>query len=180
MPTRARDRLLQAADELFYEEGINGVGLERLLSHSGVGRASLYRHFDGKDDLVSAVLQRRDEHWRRWLRERVEARGGAPLAVFDALAEGAEDSSFRGCAFINAMAEKAKEPGSTVHRLAVEHKRKVADYVRGLIADAGHAGAPELAEQFTLLMDGAVVTAMSERSVEPFRRARQMAQRLLS
>ncbi|MFF9523232.1 TetR/AcrR family transcriptional regulator [Streptomyces achromogenes] len=180
MPTRARDRLLEAADELFYEEGINGVGLERLLSHSGVGRASLYRHFDGKDDLVSAVLQRRDEHWRQWLRERVEARGGAPLAVFDALAEGARDSAFRGCAFINAMAERAKEPGSTVHRLAVEHKRKVADYVRGLIEDAGHAGAPELAEQFMLLMDGAVVTAMSEHSVEPFRRARQMAKRLLS
>lgn len=180
MPTRARDRLLQAAEELFYEEGINGVGLERLLAHSGVGRASLYRHFDGKDDLVAAVLQRRDEHWRKWLQDRVEARGGAPLAVFDVLAEGSQDNAFRGCAFMNAMAERAKEPGNTVHRLAVEHKRKVTDYVCGLIEDAGHAGAPELAEQFTLLMDGAVVTAMRERSVEPFRRARRMAERLLS
>ncbi|WP_459736310.1 TetR/AcrR family transcriptional regulator [Streptomyces sp. E-15] len=180
MPTRARDRLLEAAEELFYEEGINGVGLERLLTHSGVGRASLYRHFEGKDDLVAAVLQRRDEHWRKWLRERVEAHGGAPLAVFDVMAEGSRESGFRGCAFMNAMAERAQEPGSAVHRLAVEHKRKVADYVRGLIEDAGHAGAPELAEQFALLMDGAVVTAMRECSVDPFRRARRMAERLLS
>lgn len=178
MPTHARDRLLQTAEQLFYAEGIHAVGLERLLAVSGVGRASLYRHFSGKDALVAAVLRRRDENWRAWLEARVEDHGGGPLAVFDALAEGARDDTFRGCAFINAMAETG-DHRSEVHRLAAEHKRKVTAYVRGLLTKAGHARADELAEQFALLMDGTIVTSMRERSGEPARRARRMAERLL-
>ncbi|MEU9790410.1 TetR/AcrR family transcriptional regulator [Streptomyces sparsogenes] len=179
MATNARDRLLQAAEDLFYAEGIHAVGLERLLAVSGVGRASLYRHFSGKDDLVTAVLQRRDEHWRAWLEARVEARGGGPLAVFDALAEGAEEEGFHGCAFINAMAETG-DPGSEVHRLAAAHKRSVTAYVRGLLTRTGHPRAEELADEFALLMDGAIVTSMRERSGEPARRARRMAERLMA
>ncbi|WP_428837709.1 TetR/AcrR family transcriptional regulator [Streptomyces olivaceiscleroticus] len=104
-----------------------------------MGRASLYRHFSGKDDLVAAVLQRRDENWRAWLEARVEAHGGGPLAVFDALAEGAEDDGFRGCAFIDAMAETG-EPDSEAHRLAADHKRKVTAYVHGLLVKVGPPG----------------------------------------
>lgn len=98
---------MQAAEDLFYAEGIQSVGVERLLAVSGVGRASFYRHFASKDSLVIAVLQHRDEHWRAWLESTVTAHGGGPLAVFDALAEGADNPGFRGCAFINAVAETA-------------------------------------------------------------------------
>ncbi|ARQ68461.1 TetR/AcrR family transcriptional regulator [Streptomyces marincola] len=179
MATRARDRLLEAAEELFYAEGIHAVGVERLLSVSGVGRASFYRHFASKDDLVVAVLQRRDRLWRAWLEDSVAAHGGGPLAVFDALAEGAEDPGFHGCAFINAMAETA-DPDSEIYRLAGEHKQRVTDLLARLLSAAGHRDSDTRAGQLALLMDGAIVTAMRERSGEPARRARRMAEQLLS
>lgn len=138
MATHARDRLLQTAEELFYAEGIHAVGVERLLAVSGVGRASFYRHFTGKDALVAAVLTRRDESWRAWLEDAVDARGGGPLAVFDALAEGAADVNFHGCAFINAMAE-VSDPASEVYRLAAAHKQAVTDFLDRLLEAAGHS-----------------------------------------
>lgn len=93
---------------------MRAVGVERILGDSGVGRASFYRHFPGKDDLVIAVPQGRDERWRAWLAERDEAHGGGPLAVFDALVERFAAADFRGCAFINTMVESAN-PDSSAH-----------------------------------------------------------------
>ncbi|PDP87427.1 TetR family transcriptional regulator [Glycomyces fuscus] len=178
MPTRARDRLVEAAGELFYAEGIRAVGVERLLAASGVGRASFYRHFSSKDELVVAMLRGYGERWCRWLEEEVEARGGSPLAVFDALADSFEDPGFRGCASINAMVEAA-DPRSPAHRVAAESKRAVTDYVDGLLERAGQERHAELAEQFMILMDGAIITAVRERHGEPARRARAVAARLL-
>lgn len=178
MATQARDRLLQAAKDLFYAEGIQAVGVERLLTVSGVGRASFYRHFASKDDLVVAVMRERDENWRRGLEQAVSARGHEPLAVFDALAERHERTDFRGCVFINNMVEIA-DPDSIVHRIAADHKRAITDYIDGLLAAAGHSRHAELAEQFVLLMDGATVTALRERTAEPARRAKAIAATLL-
>ncbi|MFE6775748.1 TetR/AcrR family transcriptional regulator [Streptomyces sp. NPDC057702] len=179
MPTRARDRLLETAEDLFYAEGIQAVGVERLLAASGVGRASFYRHFVGKDALVAAVLRRRGEHWLAWLEGAVAEHGGGPLAVFDALADRSRSRGFHGCAFINAMAETA-DPTGEVYRLAEAHKRRVTGYVERLIKAAGHERHAELAQQFVLLMDGATVTAMHERTGEPAMRAREVARRLLT
>lgn len=178
MPTRARDRLLETAEELFYAEGIQAVGVERLLTASGVGRASFYRHFVGKDALVAAVLVRRGEHWTAWLKGAVAAHGGGPLAVFDALADRAQDQGFHGCAFINAMAETA-DPTSEVYRLAEAHKRRLIGYVGQLIEEAGYERHEVLAEQFVLLMDGATVTTMYERTPAAALRAREIARQLL-
>ncbi|MBT2212140.1 MULTISPECIES: TetR/AcrR family transcriptional regulator [Actinomadura] len=178
MPTRARERLVQAAEDLFYAEGIHAVGVERLLERSGVGRASFYRHFASKDDLVAAFLRERDETWRRALAEDVAARGDEPLAVFDALEAGFGDD-YRGCSFINAMAEIA-DTDHAVYSLAEDHKRAVTGYVDGLLAKAGYAEHAELAEQFVLLLDGAIVTAQRLRTPEPARRARAIAETLLA
>ncbi|WP_412538200.1 helix-turn-helix domain-containing protein [Longispora sp. K20-0274] len=182
MPTRARDRLLDTAERLFYAEGIRAVGVERILAESGVGRASLYRHFPGKDDLVLAVLRRRDAEWRQWLADAVDASGagpaGRPLAVFDALAERFARADFRGCAFINTIVEAA-DPDSPAHRVADEHKRAVTAYLEELLVSAGHPDR-ELAEQFTLLVDGALVTALRERSPRAAARARGIAAALLT
>ncbi|MFC9970730.1 TetR/AcrR family transcriptional regulator [Spirillospora sp. NPDC127200] len=178
MPTRARDRLIAAAGELFYAEGIRAVGVERLLAVSGVGRASFYRHFAGKDDLVVAMLRDYGERWCRWLQERVAELGGGPLAVFDALADSFGRAEFRGCASINAMVEAA-DPDSAVHRVAAEHKRAVTAYIDRLLDQAGHEQHRELAEQFMILVDGAIITAVRERTGEPARRAKAIASGLL-
>ncbi|MDJ0347373.1 TetR/AcrR family transcriptional regulator [Streptomyces sp. H10-C2] len=179
MPVNARQRLLTTAEDLFYAEGIRAVGLERILSTSGVGRASFYRHFASKDELVVAVLQGRDERWRAWLADRVTALGGGPLAVFDALAERFARQDFRGCAFINTMIENA-DPASPAHRVAAQHKTAVAVYVETLLTTAGAPEPAALAAQFTLLMDGATVTALRERTAAPAARARAVAAALLA
>lgn len=179
MPTKARERLVEAAEKLFYAEGIRAVGVERLLAESGVGRASFYRHFDSKDDLVVTMLRGYDERWRSWLAQAVADRGGSPLAVFDALAESFASEDFRGCASINAMVE-ITDATSPAHRVAAEHKRSVTAYLEELLASAGHPEPAALAERFILLLDGATVTALRERSAEPARRAKEMAAMLLA
>ncbi|MER7133243.1 TetR/AcrR family transcriptional regulator [Streptosporangium saharense] len=178
MPTRARERLLDTAEELFYSQGVRAVGVEQILTVSKVGRASFYRHFPGKEDLVVAVLERRDRRWREWLAERVAAHGGGPLAVFDALAERFADAGFRGCAFINTMVEAA-DPTGAAHRVAADHKRRVTRYVESLLTAAGHQRAAVLAPQLVMLMDGAIVTALRERSADPALRARTIADALV-
>ncbi|WP_129667728.1 TetR/AcrR family transcriptional regulator [Phytoactinopolyspora endophytica] len=178
MPTNARQRLLDAAKKLFYAEGIQAVGLERLLADSGVGRASFYRHFASKDDLVVTMLSNYDQTYRTWLTERTTALGGTPLAAFDALIEHAKTSDFRGCAFINAIAEVA-EPDSQIRAMANQHKEAVADYLRTLLVEAGYPDDMNLARQLLLLMDGAAVTELYERSDRAARQAKAMAQALL-
>ncbi|WP_300013970.1 TetR/AcrR family transcriptional regulator [Pseudonocardia sp.] len=169
MPTAARDRLLAAADRLFYAEGVRAVGVERLLAESGVGRASFYRHFPGKDDLVVTVLGERLQRWRADLAAEVEERGGGVLAVFDVLADQAADPAFRGCAAINAMVEVADQD-SAAHRVAAEHKEHLAAYLQTLTGDA------ERARDLLLVVDGALVTSL--RDPGAIGRARRVAGRL--
>lgn len=177
MGTQARQRLLRTATDLFYAEGIRAVGVERLLEVSGVGRASFYRHFASKDDLVAAALQDLDLRWRADLAAKVEAAGRQPLAVFDAVAELREVPS-RGCAFLNAMVESA-DPDSLPHRLAQANKEAVTDFVDGLLADAGYRRHAGLAREFALLLDGATMIALREHGTGPYRRARSIAATLL-
>ena len=179
MATRARERLLATAEELFYTEGVRAVGVERLLEVSGVGRASFYRHFAGKEDLVLAVLRDRDHRARAWMEQAVAARGGGPLAIFDVFADRFTSPDFRGCAFINAMVEDT-DPASPVYQLATEHKQAMTDYIAGLLTEAGQPDPMQLAEQFLILMDGAQVTALRTRSALPALQAKAIAETLLT
>lgn len=183
MAVNARERLLTTAEDLFYAEGVRAVGVERILSASGVGRASFYRHFAGKDELVVAVLSGRDVRWRDWLRSAVDGYGRPaaerPLAVFDALVERFTGDGFRGCAFINTMIEAA-DPDSAAHRIAAEHKSAVTEYLDTLLADAGRDDHAELAPQLMLLVDGAIVTALREGSLDAAVRAKRIAEALLA
>jgi AcrR family transcriptional regulator len=179
----ARDRLLDTAERLFYAEGIRAVGIDRILAESGVGKASLYRHFPTKDELVLAVLRRRDEEWRRWLREAVDELDvppdRRPLAVFDALSERFARADFRGCAFINTIVEAA-DPESPAHAVADEHKRRLTGYLAELLGGAGHAEPQAMAARLVLLVDGAIVTALRERTPAAAEVARGIAEVLLA
>ncbi|WP_026455009.1 TetR/AcrR family transcriptional regulator [Saccharomonospora iraqiensis] len=179
MAVRARERLLAAARELFYSEGVRAVGVERLLEASGVGRASFYRHFDSKDDLVAAMLDDYDVEYRTWLRTRVAELGGDPSTVFDAVAEHAEQSHFRGCAFLNTMAEIA-DPDDPLQARVAAHKSAVTDYLAELLTNAGVEASDHIAARWMMLLDGAVVTAGYMQDATPFSRAREIATRDLS
>src|SRR4051794_31831389 len=106
----ARERILAAAYELFSRRGIRAVGIDAIITESGVARMTLYRHFASKDELVLAFLQRREELWtRRWLQGEVERRSADPaqrlLAIFDVFDTWFRRPDFEGCAFINVMLE---------------------------------------------------------------------------
>ncbi|MEU3626939.1 TetR family transcriptional regulator [Amycolatopsis coloradensis] len=178
MPTQARERLLQAAEELFYAEGIRAVGVERLLAVSGVGRASFYRHFASKDDLVITTVRNYSRTWLAWLAGTVTARDEDPLAVFDALAERFAAADYRGCVSINTMVEAA-DPNIPTHQVAADHKTALTAYIRGLLDARGHTDTQALAEQFVLLIDGSIVTALRDRTARPAQQAKAIAAGLL-
>jgi AcrR family transcriptional regulator len=176
----ARDRLLDAADELFYEEGVHTVGIDRVIAAAGVAKASLYNTFGSKEELVRAYLLRRHEA-RQARVSRKLARYDTPrdrlLGVFDVLDELFAEPGFRGCAFLNASAESV--PGSSVGAVCDTTRR----WMRELFTDlAGEVGAPDpalLAQQLVLLYDGATVSAQLDRDPSAAVAARAMAATLL-
>jgi AcrR family transcriptional regulator len=161
----ARERLLAAADELFYDEGVNTVGIDRVIEKAGVAKASLYSTFGSKEGLILAYLEQR--HAERTERvDRAIAKHADPrdkiLAVFDSLAEVARKTGFRGCAFINASVEA--RPGSRIEAVSDRSRDWVKDLFASLAADAGAAHPVEVGRQLALLYDGAVVTARMDRN----------------
>ncbi|HEV8568885.1 MAG TPA: TetR/AcrR family transcriptional regulator [Actinoplanes sp.] len=176
----ARDRLLSAADELFYAEGVHTVGIDRIIDRAGVAKASLYSAFGSKDELVRAYLQRRHEARQARILsglERFETPRDRLLGVFDVLAETAATPGFRGCAFYNASAESPA--GSVVEQIS-DHNRA---WLRGLFVelarDAGAKDPEALAAQLVILYDGTSVGARMDRSPAAAATARTMAATLL-
>jgi AcrR family transcriptional regulator len=151
----ARERLLAAANELFYNEGVHTVGIDRVIEHAGVAKASLYNTFGSKDELVRAYLQtRHDSVTQRIMRavERYDTPRERLLAVFDGQGELFAQPDYRGCAFARASAES--RPGDQAELAAQAYRR----WVRALLTElAAQAGVPEpraLARQLHLLYDG--------------------------
>src|SRR5689334_17963514 len=105
-PSAARQRILDTAFRLFYAHGIRAVGIDRIIAESGVAKATFYKHFPAKDDLVVAYLDRVDGVWGEQLRTAAEAAGPDPadqlVGMFDALVSACRREGYRGCAFINA------------------------------------------------------------------------------
>ena len=185
MPSQAAaERILDTASKLFYQKGIRATGVDSIAAESGMTKMTLYACYGSKEELVRVYLARRDQRWREWLKEAVERRAHRegprrPLVVFDALGERFADPEFRGCAFINAMAEldDREHPG---YIAAAQHKAKVQDYVRTLLEESGYRDSGALARRFMVLIDGAMVTASRERRPEAARHAKEMATSLLS
>jgi AcrR family transcriptional regulator len=173
----ARERLLQAADELFYAEGINTVGIDRVIEHAGVAKASLYSAFGSKDGLIRAYLMHR--HAVRQARiSRHLARHTEPtarmLAVFDSFDELINGTTWRGCPFIAATGEARTD--ATVNEVAAITR----SFTRQCFLDEAEAlgvGDPgALADQLVLLYDGAVVASQSGEDRDAARRARAIAE----
>ena len=157
--TDLRGRILDTAAQLFYREGVRGVGVDRIAAEAGVAKMTLYYHFKSKDELVVAWLRRRDEEWMSWLESAVERRDSVPLlAVFDALREWFETPDFRGCAFINAHAELGSSSPAAAE-IVVSHKHALTEYLTRLARSEGAAKPEALARELLLLVDGAIVTA---------------------
>ena len=176
----ARERLLEVADRLFYEEGVHAVGIDRVLEQSGVAKGSLYYNFGGKDDLVRTYLQNRQAKWAA----RIEAGLAADstpadkiLAIFDALGDLFAQPGFRGCAFMNAAAEA---PAGSAEELAAKAFRIwLHELFATLLAEAGYRDAGKLTVQLVLLYDGANISAQMDHNPAAAEAARDAAASLL-
>jgi AcrR family transcriptional regulator len=161
-PGSARDRILDTAFRLFYAHGPRGVGVDTVIAESGVAKATLYKHFPRKDDLVRAYLDRVDQAWFGALRAAARDAGDEPRAqlvgMFDALAGACRRDGYHGCAFINTAAESPA--GGPVHARTVEHKTVVRAWVTELARQAGAAQPELLARQLTLLLDGGLASGV--------------------
>ena len=178
----AAERILQAASELFYEEGIRAVGVDTIVERAEVAKMSLYKNFGSKDELVAAYLRARDERWRAWFEDAVERRAGSPkdrlLAVFDAYGEWMGRESPRGCAFINAFAELA-DPAHPARVVAWEQKGWMLRSLAKLAFDAGAEEPEELAERVFVLLEGATVAGAMRTVEDPLRKAKETAASLV-
>lgn len=177
--TPARDRVLDAAADLFYSRGIQAVGIDAVRSASGVSLKRLYQMFPSKDALLIEFLRRRDSRWQQALEAQVNMRTDPHervVAVFDWLYGWFSEPGYRGCAFINAFGELgAISPG--VAEQARRHKKAFHDYLTGLVDDAGCPA--ELAQQIALLAEGAIVTSAIFDTPEAAHRARDAAAALM-
>lgn len=177
----ARERLLAAADELFYNEGIHTVGIDRVINQAGVAKGSLYYIFGSKEELVREYLENRHGRWTRRVEDGIAGHDDPRdrlLAIFDVLDELFEEPDYRGCAFLKASAEA--EEGS-VEKLGTEAFRRWLDelFLR-LAAEAGVNDPRVVGRQLVLLYDGAVVSQMDGSPLKPGALAKQMAASLLA
>ena len=176
----ARERLLAAAQELFYEEGVNTVGIDRVIERAGVAKASLYSAFGSKEELIRAYLQARHEARQSRMKAAL-ARYRNPkdrlLGVFDVMAELFAEPNYRGCAFMRASAEA--KSGSSVKTVCEDSRAWTRSLFTELARDAGVSKPEELVGQLVLLYDGATVCAQMDRDFGAAARARAVAAVLL-
>jgi AcrR family transcriptional regulator len=176
----AKARILDAADELFYNQGIHAVGIDRVIARAGVAKGSLYYSFSGKDDLVREYLAQRHGAWA----ERITAGiAGHPdpreriLAVYDVLGTLFAQPDYRGCAFVNAMAEAP--PGGVEVQAAAAYRTWIHDLFLDLATETGTAEPRQLADALVLLYDGAVGSSQMDHTPAPARTARRTAELVL-
>src|SRR5664279_1098703 len=180
-PSEARARILDVASRLFYARGLRAVGVDTIIAESGVAKATFYKHFPAKDDLVLAYLDRVDEAWTGQLHRAAEAAGREPreqlVGLFDALDSACRGDGYRGCGFLNAAAETV--PGTAVHERTVAHKQAVLVWMRGLAATGGAAHPGALARSLSLLLDGGLASGSLDADPEAPRAARASARLLV-
>ncbi|QTD92999.1 TetR/AcrR family transcriptional regulator [Burkholderia anthina] len=183
-----RARLLDAAEALIYSGGIHATGVDAIVKRSGAARKSFYSHFESKEALVVAALERRDARWMHWFVDATLARGKSAraqlLGMFDVLRDWFSQPDFHGCAFLNASGEiaDADDPVRVVARM---HKARLLAFVRerfdAYADEAGieRRGLARLARQWLVLIDGAIGVALVSGDANAARDARATADLLL-
>jgi len=178
----ARERILTSAYELFSRRGIRAVGTDEVIERAGVARATLYRHFATKDELVLAVLQRREEVWTHGLiEEQSRQRGATPeeqlLAIFDVMHDWFQlREGYEGCSFINVLLELGA--GHPAGQACITHIDHVRDIVRQRAVAAGLTDVEGFASSWHILMKGAIILA-AVGDLDAALRARRMASALI-
>lgn len=156
--TAVRDKLVTTAAGLFYDNGVRAIGVDEVVRRAGMAKASLYRWFPAKEDLVLAVLRQRDvDFWARW--DRTSARCAGARAELHAQLAWIQDvatrEGYRGCVFVNTAAEFSGEQSERIRQHCAEHERELARRLRALTARLGVPDKDRLADQLHIAIVGA-------------------------
>ncbi len=170
-----KERILETADRLFYLRGIRAIGVDTIAAEIGISKRTLYNHFPSKDALISAYLERRFVQPRDSDKSPVEQ----ILGTFDSLERRFASKDFRGCPFVNAVAEVGPENRS-VRKIAIAFKEGRRLWFRDLLVQIGVADPEGLATQLVLLVDGSIAQDLVRDDPEMARAAKEAAKMLLS
>jgi AcrR family transcriptional regulator len=180
--SEVRQRILETADRLFYQEGLRAVGIDRIIAEAGVAKMSLYKHFTSKDDLILEVLKYREvsvlEFFSAAMERHARKAKNRLRAFFAALKDLFRSSGFRGCPFQNATIELAdpSHPGTAFVR---GHKQRFGAFLRGLVEEIVGKGAAKVAPAVSVLVEGAIATAVVQGNPDAADVARDAALKLV-
>jgi AcrR family transcriptional regulator len=182
-PAAPRARLLAAAGDLFYRQGIRSVGVDEIVAEANVAKMSLYRSFASKDELAAAYLAERDRRYWRWWEETAARHEGDPRrqlkALFRSLAERTTRPNWRGCPFTNAATE-FPDAGHPARKIAEANKRELRRRLAALAEAMGARRPAALADQLVLLFEGAYTSAQTFGSAGPAKAVGEAADALVA
>ena len=165
--TSAKERLIEAANRLFYAEGIRAVSVDAIAAKAGITKKTLYYHFKSKDDLIEAYLTARDQPnlalYEEWFTEAEGTVADKVKAIFERLAVSARHPKWKGCGFLRTCAELANMPGHPAMKVGAAHKKKFEAWLAQRLEEDGFADPAQLARHIVLLMDGAFSTVLVHR-----------------
>lgn len=176
-----RERILDTAYELFAQRGVQPVGINEIIARTGVAKATLYRHFPGKDELVLAFLAEREQRWTlEFIRDQAQARGNTPterlLGIFDVLHDWFARTDYEGCSFINVLLEFG--PSHPAGQAGIRYLQHIRELIHRWAAQARLREVEEFTHSFHILMKGAIIAA-AEGETDAAGRARTMARLLI-
>ena len=180
--SRPRERLLTAAKDLTYSQGMN-VGVDAILKEAQVARRSLYEHFGGKDGLIAEVLRVTTAEDEELYRQVMQAAGDDPrtrlLAIFDWLATVIKDPGFRGCRYLSADLALA-DRDHPAHAITREYREHLHELLEAELTNLGHANPASAADQLLLLIDGTLAVGATKATTNPSALARQLADQIIA
>jgi len=177
-----RDRIVNSAYDLFARRGIRDVGINELISNSGVAKATFYRHFASKNELVLAFLEKRDQVWTAnaimgEARRRADAPEQQLLAIFDVFTDWFHRTDFEACSFINVLLEMgASHP---LGRASIDYLAKIRGHVKQLADEAGLQRIDDFSRSWHILMKGSIISA-AEGDLDAAQRARRLGMWLIA
>jgi AcrR family transcriptional regulator len=180
-PPRARERIIGTAYELFSQRGIRAVGVDEVVQRADVAKATLYRHFKTKDELVLAFLEQREQLWtKEFVEAEARRRGKTPedrlLAIFDVFDDWFRSEQFEACSFINILLEMG--PQHEVGKACITHLDNIRTVVQTLADEAGLEDSASFARSWHILMKGSIISA-TEGDADAALRAKAMARSLI-
>lgn len=183
MKQPAKERIIDAANRLFYAEGIRAVSVDAVAEKAGITKKTLYYHFRSKDDLIEAYLTARDQPnlvlYEKWFDEADGMLADKIEAIFLKLAQSARHPKWKGCGFLRTAAELANKPGHPAMKVGAAHKKKLEELLSDKIKKAGVVDADALARHIVLLLDGAFSTVLIHRDPEYIEAAGSAAKSLV-